>query len=135
MSTRCQLPGGGDEKNPCSGVGPVLLHGCRARAKFRNGGSIGGIVKAMDDLIATLDDNTKVIPGHGPLSGKKDVIAYRNMIATIGARVETLVKQGKSLEEVRAAKPTRDFDDLWGKQRSGDQFVDFVYYGYAPYRQ
>jgi glyoxylase-like metal-dependent hydrolase (beta-lactamase superfamily II) len=100
-----------------------------------NGGSVQGIVKAMDDLIPTLDDNTKVIPGHGKLSGKKDVIAYRNMIATVGARVEALVKQGKTLEEVRAAKPTKDFDELWGKPRSGDQFVEFVYYGYAPYKK
>jgi cyclase len=100
-----------------------------------NGGSVQGIVKAMDDLIPTLDDNTKVIPGHGGLSGKKDVIAYRNMIATIGARVEALVKQGKSLEEVKAAKPTADFDERFGKPRSGDEFVGFVYYGYAPYKK
>jgi glyoxylase-like metal-dependent hydrolase (beta-lactamase superfamily II) len=100
-----------------------------------NGGSIAGIVKAMDELIPTLDDGTKVIPGHGPLSTKKDVIAYRNMIATVGARVEALVKQGKTLAEVRAAKPTADFDAAWGKPRSGDEFVEFVYYGYAPYRK
>jgi len=100
-----------------------------------NGGSMQGIVKAMDDLIPTLDDNTKVIPGHGALAGKKDVIAYRNMIATVGARVEALVKQGKSLEEVRAAKPTRDFDEQFGKPRSGDEFLGFVYYGYAPYKK
>jgi cyclase len=99
-----------------------------------NGGSVAGIVKAMDDLIPTLDDNTKVIPGHGPLSGKKDVIAYRNMIATVGGRVEALVKQGKNLAEVQAAKPTKDFDEQWGKVRAGDEFVKFLYYGYAPYK-
>ncbi len=99
-----------------------------------NGGSIAGIVKAMDDLIPTLDDNSKVIPGHGPLSSKKDVIAYRNMIATVGARIEALAKQGKTLAEVKAAKPTKDFDELWGKLRSGDDFVGFLYYGYAPYK-
>ena len=99
-----------------------------------NGGSIAGIVKAMDDLIVAIDDNTKVIPGHGPLSGKKDVIAYRNMIATVGARIEALVKQGKTLAEVKAAKPTSDFDEVWGKLRSGDDFVGFLYYGYAPYK-
>jgi len=100
-----------------------------------NGGSMEGIVKALDDLIPTLDDSTKVIPGHGGLSGKKDVIAYRDMIATVSARVAALVKQGKTLEEVRAAKPTADFDELWGKLRRGDQFVEFVYYGYAPYKK
>ena len=99
-----------------------------------NGGSVAGIVKAMDELIPTLDDDTRVIPGHGPLSSKKDVIAYRNMIATVGARVEALVKQGKNLAEVQAAKPTKDFDEVWGKLRSGDDFVRFLYYGYAPYK-
>ena len=100
-----------------------------------NGGSVAGIVKAMDDLIAAIDDRTVVIPGHGKPSGKKDVIAYREMIATVGGRVEALVKQGKSLEEVRAAKPTADFEERWGKPRTGDQFIEFVYYGYAPYKR
>jgi cyclase len=100
-----------------------------------NGGSMAGIVKAMDDLIPTLDDNTKVIPGHGGLSGKKDVIAYRDMIATVSARVEAMVKQGKTLQEIKESRPTADFDERWGKLRRGDLFVEFVYYGYAPYRK
>lgn len=116
-------------------TGDVFASGRYPYVDTINGGPMSGIVKAMDDLIPTLDDATKVIPGHGPLSGKKDVIAYRNMIATIGSRVEVLVKQGKSLAEVRAARPTADFDEIWGKQRSGDQFLEFVYYGYAPYRK
>jgi glyoxylase-like metal-dependent hydrolase (beta-lactamase superfamily II) len=99
-----------------------------------NGGSVAGIVKAMDDLIAAIDDNTKVIPGHGPVSSRKDVIAYRNMINTVGARVEALVKQGKNLQEVQEAKPTKDFEEAWGKPRGGDEFVRFLYYGYAPYK-
>ena len=100
-----------------------------------NGGSMAGIVKAMDELIPTLDDNTKVIPGHGGLSGKKDVIAYRDMIATVSARVEALVKQGKTLEQIKEARPTADFDERWGKLRRGDLFVEFVYYGFAPYKK
>jgi cyclase len=97
-----------------------------------NGGSVKGIVRAMDRLLPTLDDNTKVIPGHGPLSGKQDVLAYRNMIAKVGSRVEALVKSGKNLQQVIAAKPTREFDELWGKYRKPDSFVEIVYYGYAP---
>jgi cyclase len=100
-----------------------------------NGGSVKGIVKALDKLIPTLDENTKVIPGHGPLSGKKDVIAYRNMIAKVGTRVEALVKSGKSLEQVVAAKPTREFDEAWGKLRKPEAFVEILYYGYAPRRK
>ena len=99
-----------------------------------NGGSVAGILKAVDELIPTLDEDTKVIPGHGPLSTKKDVIAYRNMIAAVDARVAALAKQGKSLQEVQAAKPTKDFEEVWGKVRGGDEFVKFLYYGHAPYK-
>jgi glyoxylase-like metal-dependent hydrolase (beta-lactamase superfamily II) len=98
-----------------------------------NNGSIKGIVGAMDKLIPTLDDFTKVIPGHGPVSTKRDVIAYRHMIHTIGTRVEQLVKQGKTLQQVIAAKPAREFDAEWGKFRKTDSFVELVYYGFAPY--
>jgi glyoxylase-like metal-dependent hydrolase (beta-lactamase superfamily II) len=100
-----------------------------------NGGSIPGIVAAIDRLLPTLDDNTRVIPGHGPVSGKKDVIAYREMIATIGKRVEAMVKAGRTLQEVIAAQPTREFDALWGKARKPDSFAEIVYYGYAPRRK
>ena len=97
-----------------------------------NGGSIKGIVKAMDALLPTLDENTKVIPGHGSLSGKKDVAAYREMIAKTGARVEQAVKQKKTLEQVIALKPTREYDEIWGKTRKPEQFAEILYYGYAP---
>jgi glyoxylase-like metal-dependent hydrolase (beta-lactamase superfamily II) len=100
-----------------------------------NGGSVRGVVKAMDVLLPTLDDNTKVIPGHGPLSGKKDVVAFRAMMAKGSARVEAAVKSRKTLEQVIASKPTREFDDVWGKFRKPEQFAEILYYGYAPRRK
>jgi glyoxylase-like metal-dependent hydrolase (beta-lactamase superfamily II) len=100
-----------------------------------NVGSVEGIVKAMDELIPTLDDFTKVIPGHGPVSTKKEVIAYRKMINTVATRVKAMVKQGKSLEQVVAAKPLREYDEEWGKFRKTDDFVGMVYYGFVPYKQ
>jgi cyclase len=100
-----------------------------------NNGSVMGIVRAMDKLIPTLDDFTKVIPGHGPVSTKKDVIAYRHMIHTIGTRVESLVRQRKTLQQVLAAKPAREFDEQWGRFRKTDEFVEIVYYGFAPYKK
>ena len=100
-----------------------------------NVGSVKGIVKAMDELIPTLDDFTKVIPGHGPVSGKKEVIAYRKMIHTVATRVEARVKKGKTVEQVVAAKPLREFDEEWGKFRKTDSFVEMVYYGFVPYKK
>jgi cyclase len=116
-------------------TGDVFASGRYPFIDSTNGGSAAGVVKAMDELIPTLNDETRVIPGHGPLASKKDVIAYRNMMATVASRVEALVKQGKTLDEVKAAKPTAEFEAQYGKPRSGDDFVPFVYYGYAPYKK
>ena len=97
-----------------------------------NGGSVLGTVRAMDKLLPTLDDNTKVIPGHGPLSTKKDVVAFREMMAKSSSRVQAAVKQKKTLQEIVAMKPTREFDEVWGKFRTGDGFAELLYYGFAP---
>jgi cyclase len=97
-----------------------------------SGGSIKGIVRAIDRLMPMLDENTKVIPGHGGLSSKKDVLAYRKMISTVVGRIEPMAKSGKTLQQVLAAKPTREFDEEWGKFRKPDAFVEIVYTGLAP---
>jgi len=100
-----------------------------------SGGSIKGIVRAIDRLMPMLDDNTKVIPGHGGLSSKKDVLAYRKMISTVVGRIEPMAKSGKTLQQVLAAKPTREFDEEWGKFRKPDAFVEIVYNGLAPLKK
>lgn len=116
-------------------TGDVFASGRYPFIDVENGvGSVKGIVKAMDEFIPTLDDLTKVIPGHGPVSGKKEVIAYRKMINTVATRVEALVKKGKTLEQVIAAKPLREYDEEWGKFRKTDSFVEMVYYGFVPYK-
>jgi len=97
-----------------------------------SGGSVKGVIRAIDILLPLLDDNTKVIPGHGGLSSKKDVLAYRKMIATVVGRIEPMAKSGKTLQQVLAAKPTREFDDEWGKFRKPDAFVEIVYNGLVP---
>jgi hypothetical protein len=79
-----------------------------------------------------MDDNTKIIPGHGPLSSKKDVLAYRRMIATAIAKIEPMVKSGKTLQQVIDAKPLAEFDAEWGKFRKTEAFVEIVYSGLAP---
>src|SRR6266702_8780771 len=97
-----------------------------------SGGSVKGVLRAIDRLLPMLDDDTKLIPGHGGLSGKKDVLAYRKMIATVVGRIEPMARSGKTLQQVLAAKPTREFDEEWGKFRKPDAFVEIVYNGLAP---
>ena len=96
-------------------TGDTYFNGLYPFIDFASGGSPDGVVAAADRMLAIADDNTKIIPGHGPLSNKAELKVYRDMIATITARIKALLAQGKSLEEIQAAKPTAEFDERWGK--------------------
>ena len=74
------------------------------------------------------DGETKIVPGHGPLGTKADVVKYRDMLSTAAERVRKLKASGKSVEECAAAKPFADLDADWGKGSfNGDAFVKVVY--------
>ena len=69
-----------------------------------------------------------MIPGHGPLVAKADLQAYQDMLVAIRQRVTDLIRKGRSLEQIRAAAPSREFDERWGKGLfSPDAFVQRVY--------
>jgi len=80
-----------------------------------NGGSAAGLIAGHEKALALCNDQTRVIPGHGPVVGKAELQAYHDMVATIRKRVADLVKKGRTLEQVKAAAPTREFDERWGK--------------------
>ena len=80
-----------------------------------SGGSIDGVIAAADKVLAEADDATRIIPGHGALASKADLAAYRTMLAAVSSRIKVLVREGKTLEQVQAAKPTADYDAAWGK--------------------
>ena len=62
-----------------------------------------------------VSDSTRIIPGHGPLSDKAGLKAYRDMLVVVAERIGKLVAEGKSPEEVEAAKPLADLDEKWGR--------------------
>jgi hypothetical protein len=72
---------------------------------------------------------TLVIPGHGRLSDTGDVANYRNMLTIIRDRVQALIDEGMTLEQVKAARPIRDYDARYGSNESwtGDMFLEAVY--------
>jgi cyclase len=75
------------------------------------GGSIDGMIKAMDQLIALTDNQSRIIPGHGALAGIKDLTDYRNKLHTIRERIAEQIKQGKTLEQITASDPTKEFTE------------------------
>jgi glyoxylase-like metal-dependent hydrolase (beta-lactamase superfamily II) len=78
------------------------------------GGGIDGMIQAANANIALATDKTIVVPGHGPVSGRAQLVEYRDMLVGIRDNVAALKRQGKSLSEVIAAKPSAAYDAKWG---------------------
>lgn len=96
-------------------MGDVFFNGFYPFIDAGSGGTPEGVVAAVDKVLAIANDETKIIPGHGPVCNKKDLKVYRDMVDATSTRVRALVKQGKTLEQIIEAKPTADFDERWGK--------------------
>jgi cyclase len=96
-------------------MGDTYFNGFYPFIDLSSGGTAEGVVATADRVLALSDDKTRIIPGHGPMSNKAELKVFRDMLATISGRVSAMMKQGKKLEEIIAAKPTAEFDERWGK--------------------
>lgn len=94
--------------------GDVFFNGMYPFIDPSSGGSIDGMIKAVDRILGMINQETKIIPGHGPLGGRKALQAYRDMLATVADRIGELKKRGASKADIIAAKPSAPFDPQWG---------------------
>ena len=85
---------------------------------FANGGDVRGMIRATETYLKLANDSTKIVVGHGPLATKADVATFHNMLVTCRDRIKPLYDQGKSLQEVIAAKPLADLDATWANNES-----------------
>jgi glyoxylase-like metal-dependent hydrolase (beta-lactamase superfamily II) len=93
-----------------------------------NGGSLPGLIAALDAVIANSDANTKILPGHGPVVDRAAVVAHRDIVVAARDKVAALVKEGKTQEQVVAAKPLAEFDaKVQQVATTGDRFVGQLY--------
>lgn len=93
-----------------------------------SGGSIDGVIDAVQGVLEVIDDDTRVIPGHGPLSDKRGLQAYHDMLMGVRSAVAAEIASGKGREAVIAAKPTAPYDARWGDSFiEPDQFAEIVY--------
>ena len=111
-------------------VGDTLWNGIYPFIDYSTGGSIDGMIRASERNLSVITDNMIVIPGHGPIANKAAVTEFRDMLSTIRNNVAVLKKQGKSLSETIAAKPTAAYDAKWGQFLITPAFfVTLVYSG------
>ncbi len=97
---------------------------------YSTGGSIEGTIRAAEANLAKVTDTMIVIPGHGAVGGKADLILFRDVLVEIRDKVARLKRQGRSLEEIVAAKPGACTDEEWGKSfMTPGAFVALVYQG------
>ncbi|PTR34145.1 glyoxylase-like metal-dependent hydrolase (beta-lactamase superfamily II) [Luteibacter sp. OK325] len=111
-------------------LGDLFWNGVYPFIDNENGGGIDGMIKSDDAILATLNDDVILVPGHGPVGNKKQFRDFRDMLAGVRDKVSALKKQGKSRDEVVAAKPTAQYDAVYGHfVIDPDFFTRIVYDG------
>ena len=109
-------------------VGDIFSNHFYPILDLASGGSIDGMIHSLDQILAQTDEQTKIVPGHGPLATRSDLQDYRDMLVQVRQRIKVLVGAGKTMDEAVAAAPTKDFDAEWGRGYvSPDVFVRMVF--------
>src|SRR5947208_4194698 len=99
---------------------------------FANGGNIKGMIAAADACLKLANAKTRIVPGHGPVANKAALTEYRTMLVTARDRMAKLVQEGKSEDEVLAAKPFADLDAKWASNElASKNFIRVAYHSLA----
>ena len=96
-------------------TGDIYFNGFYPFIDSSSQGSMNGIITSVNYILSRINDETKIIPGHGKLSNKKELISYRDTLIILRDRMQALIKEGKSIDEIIAMKPNADLDETWGK--------------------
>lgn len=109
-------------------LGDTYFAGIYPYIDVSSGGSLDGMIAAADGALALATPGTRIIPGHGPLSNRAELEAWRQMLKKVHDRVRKLIAQGKGRAEVIAAEPTRSFDSRYGAGfLDGRRFTGIVF--------
>jgi cyclase len=113
-------------------TGDTFTTGRYPNIDFANGGNIRGMIAATDGYLKLVNDKSRIVPGHGPIADKAALIEYRAMLITARDRMAKLVKDGKSEDDVVAAKPFADLDAKWAPtELASKNFIRVVYHSLA----
>lgn len=91
-------------------------------------GSLAGMVASIETVLSRADARTAIVPGHGPVSDRAELAAYRDMLVAVGSRVRELIEKGRGVEEVLAAHPTAPYDERYALGAvSAERFLRTLY--------
>lgn len=111
-------------------AGDVIFNGFYPFIDVSHGGSITGMITGVKKIIALSDGNTKIIPGHGPLTDTVGVSHYLQMLETAYDRLRKLKAEGKTAQEAVEATPLADLEEEWGDGIfTGDKWIRIIYPG------
>ena len=109
-------------------MGDTFFNGLYPLVDAGSGGKFNGMIAAADKGLSLANNDTKIVPGHGPLGNKADLTKFRDMLVTARDRVQKLKSSGKTVEEAAATKPFADLDADWAKgMLTPDLFVQIIY--------
>lgn len=109
-------------------MGDIYFNGFYPFIDASSGGSLEGMIAAVEQALELIGEDTAVIPGHGPLSNRQELESYREMLAGVHERIGALIDEGLSLDEIKAQRPTDEFDEEWGGGFiAPEQLVEMVY--------
>ena len=103
---------------------------------MKNGGSVQGEIKALNDILNRTgyqheeQGGTLLVPAHGYLSDEHELVEYRDMVVIVRDRVQSMIKDGATLQQIKAARLTADYDTRYGANSGAwttDMFVEAVY--------
>ncbi|MBT7952304.1 MAG: MBL fold metallo-hydrolase [Gammaproteobacteria bacterium] len=109
-------------------MGDIFFNGFYPFIDTSSEGSINGVIRTVEHILDMVDDETKIIPGHGQLADKKALKKYLEIMTIIRSRMQKLIDEGKSVDEIVAMKPYADYDEkLGGGFMKPERFMRIVY--------
>lgn len=111
-------------------AGDVFFNGFYPFIDVSHGGSLKGMIQGVREILLLSDENTKIIPGHGPLGNRAELQNYLQMLETAYGRLRKLKAEGKSVQEAMAAQPLKDLEETWGDGIfTSDKWIEIIYSG------
>ena len=108
-------------------IGDIFEVGAPPFIDLWAGGSVAGMLAAIDRVLAVVDERTVIVPGHGAVSSREELVRYRAMLQTVRDRVAAAQSRGKTLDALLAERPAREWESTMGGPRRAQQFVTLVY--------